>query len=255
MARRRRTSSRWRGPVTRGYRQRPRSTQGPGTQVTTPGSPGVRTATVQPYLAAQDMFNRAEFQAARDRALADWDHQLAERQAQATYDLRENERSAVRGRASTNDVNAARGLFQSSLRDAALIDVDTNELIQRETIQRGLDLMRQRAERERAIWQQQEQSYDAAEAQRMIENAQASMEGVPEYVPGQEPTPATTRTVPGAFRPNNVRPSGLPTARRAPRLIRRTPQRTTRTPRRRARTSGFGGGFSGSQVVSYGGMG
>lgn len=216
MARRRtrRTTSRW-TPVKSPAPRLPTRT------VTTPGSPGVRTPTVQPFSTAQDLFSRAEFESRRDTDLADLDYQLAERQAQATYDLRENERSAKIGRSTANDVNAARGLFQSSLRDAALIDVDTNELIQRETIQRGLDLMRQRVERQRGIWRGQEESYNTAEGQRQIENAQSAMEGVPEYVPGREPTPAVTRKVPVI----------VPT-QRAPRVVRRTRQPTTRTRRR-----------------------
>ena len=251
MARKRRTGSRWRGPVktpARGMR-RPPGRRGPGGTVTTPGSPGVLTARVDPYLEAQDMFQRAEFQAARDRSLADLDAQLAEAQANATFNLREVERGAKVGRAGALDANAARGIFHSSLRDAALIDVDTNELIQRETIQRGLDLMRQRADRERAIWSQQEQSYDAAEAQRMIENARAANEGVPLYVPGKEPVAATTRQVPGAMRPTGMRQSGLPSAKRPPKLVARRRQPTTRTPRRpAARRSSW----QGSGVVGYG---
>jgi hypothetical protein len=100
------------------------------------GSPGASTSqpgdkpSTDPFWTPDQQQGKADYEFNRDNSLTDLQAQLKQAQIQHDYAATQNERSAVVNKAASDDNAAARGIFQSSVRDAATNDIEAQKALQ-----------------------------------------------------------------------------------------------------------------------------
>ncbi len=81
-------------------------------------------ATVQPFATADDMLAVNDWLTNFTTQMEDIDFGIGQLETDTKYQKGQNDRQAVENRSASDDAMAARGVFSSSLRDAAVMDVE-----------------------------------------------------------------------------------------------------------------------------------
>lgn len=95
------------------------------------GTAGVANEAVNPFETADNMMERLGYESGRDLAFADLDAQLGQAKVERDYQLSQNEDAFNKNTAMSTDEMIGRGLFASSVKDAALYDLEATRAVQR----------------------------------------------------------------------------------------------------------------------------
>lgn len=158
---------------------------------TTPGTPGQKSPVIDPFMNADDMQSADEARAQLAATLAQQDYELSDLATSTEADKAAIDRQHPYDRRDASDEAAARGLFQSSIRDAELWDIDATAAIRKNLLDVGLSTKRIQSQNAKTAAQAAYDTFQANMHQKMVENAQAASENLPEYL--VNPTDATTR--------------------------------------------------------------
>lgn len=99
-----------------------------GNASTAPGAPPAPH--VDPFFTSEDLLQISQFTTDLRTKMADIDRELADLGAQTTLDKTNNEKGAKESTAESTDSMISRGLFQSSVKDAALYDIEATRKLQ-----------------------------------------------------------------------------------------------------------------------------
>lgn len=105
-----------------------------------PAVAGVKSPDVQPFQRPEDQMNVSDRQAAMREAMFGIDNQLEQMRAQTQYDTGQIDKSAKYASRDTNDAMAARGLSQSSIKDAEIFDIEATARTRKEFLNSQLAL-------------------------------------------------------------------------------------------------------------------
>lgn len=161
-----------------------------------PGAAGERTAPVPPYMTGPDIINYGDAFKSHEDQIAQSDKDLGDIKAWAQTALFNIGRNYLQGTDNTQNDAAARGLFQSSIKDGALADLGATKASMTSDVNTRVDnaqLFRDSAvKRINDWWSNFQEGMNNIKAS----NAAAAGADAPPYVAGQEPTSATF-TAPG----------------------------------------------------------
>lgn len=176
------------------------------------GTPGVENPPVQPFLTAGDMSEIADRNAGWDQMLADIESSLSRLTAETNFTVSELEKERVQDLSQSADEMAGRGLFQSSIKDADLYDIEATARLRKDFVDTQLKTARLDAQNQRQIIQDNRDAFSSAINQRMTENAQGVQADQPIWK--QEPTeghwqPQTLPPPPKPPRPASLGPTAV----------------------------------------------
>lgn len=144
------------------------------------GSKGIRNATITPFMTADDMLSAGEAREKYAGTLNDLDYALSEMRSSSAFDRAQSYKDQTAASARADSSAAGRGLFNSSIRDAALYDVDATAAVQRNELDRKLDTAALDTQRQKLAAQSAWSSFQSAMNRKMVENAvEATPEGGP----------------------------------------------------------------------------
>lgn len=162
-------------------------------RIVTPATPGTRTPTIQPFMKSDDMMALQEARSKMADTIANLDYDLDTEASENEYERSEIDRSAIMGRSSVNDDMASRGLFNSSVRDAELYDIDATAGIRKNFLDRTFDTLMMDTQRRKLAAQSALTEFQHSMNQKMIENAREASEGMEEWL--VKPTEETTEKI------------------------------------------------------------
>lgn len=167
---------------------------------------GVKNPTLDPFMNSEDMLRADEARASRDETLHNLDYALEELRSSNEYERTQIADRVREDKASTNASSAARGMFASSARDASLYDVDATAAVQRNILDRQLDVATLDAQRQKTLASQAFDAFQNTMAKKMVENAQAASpdQGLWATAPQAASTQKHKLDLPGV----NVKPKG-----------------------------------------------
>lgn len=126
---------------------------------------------VNPFLNADDLASVAQFNFDDTSARADIDKAIAELTSQTAVDKKQVDDSALRSSVGTTDDMIARGLFQSSIKDASLADIEKNRATQQGQLDTRLRLATADAATRKKALDDKKAAFDNAMALKAVENA------------------------------------------------------------------------------------
>lgn len=138
-----------------------------------PGSPGVPTPPVQPFLTADDMMQLANAIHDFEINVHDIDSQLQTQKFNNEFDKTQIEDARKKGLSATDDSMIARGLFQSSIRDAELFDIEASARLRKNFLDDGLRIATTQAEQKKRMMQSSLDDFKRAMDVKKVENAAA----------------------------------------------------------------------------------
>lgn len=137
----------------------------------TPGTPGVRTPTIDPFMNDQDIKDNAEAGtqlfntvATLDKALADMANDNMLKKVQINDQQRADSQSA-------DESAAARGLFHSSIRDGDLFDIDATAALRKAELDTQLNTLSIENNRQKDVALGAWREFQDTLGQKMVENA------------------------------------------------------------------------------------
>jgi hypothetical protein len=142
-------------------------------------APSNLTPTIMPFLSAEDLINLAQFSGANESTLAQIDAALAQQQTDTAYQKKQLDKDALKATTNTQDQMAARGLFQSSIKDAALYDIEGQKTMRQGLLDDQLHNAQLSASRQKQIIQDSIARMNAAMSLRAVENAGNASQGAP----------------------------------------------------------------------------
>lgn len=145
------------------------------------------TPTIMPFLTADDLMTLNQFQTGNETSIAQIDAALAQQATDTAFQKTELDRSARKGSSETADQMAARGLFQSSIKDAALYDISAQKTIRQNLLDDQLHNAQLSAQRQKQIIQASIARMNAAMNAKGVERAAEQSAGTPDTI-----TPAGT---------------------------------------------------------------
>lgn len=197
-----------RGTVTTPFGSTPIGAAGPPPAQSSTTPAPAPDPSVAPFLTAEDMAAINEFTTDLGLQLADLDAQLGSLESQTTYQKEQVARESVQQTAATQDNAAARGVFQSSIKDAAIYDIEAQKTLQQKFLDDQLTRTRLDAGTRKRILQDSKTQFDTAMVAKKVENARAIAATLP---PAQAATPApkpvtSPKPAAGAVKPGQVDP-------------------------------------------------
>lgn len=96
-----------------------------------PGKAGVANPTTTPFENADNLMERLGYESGRDLAFAELDSQLGQSKIERDYQLSQTDDAFNKNSAQNTDEMIGRGLFASSVKDAALYDLEATRAVQR----------------------------------------------------------------------------------------------------------------------------
>lgn len=207
-----------------------------------PAAAAQPTASAQPAAAAQPARERtkpfltADDQAQFDGMIQEWlaklqdiDSQLAQMTSDTTYQKTQGNKAATANKAQASDDAAARGLFQSSIRDAALYDIEAQRTLQQKFLDDRLTAAHTDASNKKHWFNTEFKPWvEGIKAQKGAENANAVEATLP-----PPPEPPGAAPAPGA-----------PKAGEQPKTTGSKPQPTLKAGNPFARPGGYGANYS-----------
>ena len=137
-----------------------------------PGSAGELAPTTDPFLTADDLEERAATENEYNQNLAALDYALENLRIDTESGKVDVENARVAGLKSTNDDAAARGIFNSSIRDANLFDVESTAAVNRSLLDRRFDAQVLANQTQKLAYDQAWQDFQSAQNRKAVENAQ-----------------------------------------------------------------------------------
>lgn len=128
---------------------------------------------VDPFLTPEAIMAATQFLGGLDMQGLQLDRGLRDMETETTYQQGELDRAFTQRSASANDDAAARGVFQSSLRDASLDDLRRTREVQSNLLRDRLETARLDTERQKGNLEQQRLGYGGALTTQSTENAKA----------------------------------------------------------------------------------
>lgn len=177
--------------------------------------PGKKSPVIEPFLTGEDLERQGEAQSDLEGTLFDVDKDLADRGVQTTFEQGQIEGGRKAARSSAQFDFAARGLQQSSLRDAELFDIDATAGIRRAFLGDQLATATLRAQTQKDAATNAFTRFQQAQNRRAVENAQEANTGLPVFIRKPSVTKTKLQLPPwvrqGRFGPGpqgRVRPRG-----------------------------------------------
>lgn len=166
-----------------------------------PAAPGLPM--VDPFLSGADLTEVANFNFEDTSARADIDRALADLAAQTGYDKRNVEDTALRNKVGTTDDMIARGLFQSSIKDGAVADIEKNRVLQQGQLDDRLRIATTDADARKKALDARAAAFQSALAARAVENARTANDAnaAAAPAPAAPPAPASAAAAPKPYKP------------------------------------------------------
>ncbi len=191
------------GPMSVKKQQPTGAKMGPKTQVTgqaapaagaqaaagaAPGAPAPSPAVIDPFLRPEDLQALADFNFETGNALADIDRGLADLGTQTAYDRVNTDKAAKQGTSDATDSAISRGLFQSSIKDATLYDIEGQRVRSQQLFTDRQNNATLDADRRKALLRQAQDALAERMRQQAVANARevsaAQAVAVPTAAPG-----------------------------------------------------------------------
>lgn len=167
---------------------------------------------ISPFLNADDLTALANFNADFATKLGDIDKSLGDLGADTSYQKTQTDTTAKENTAGTQDAMIARGLFQSSVKDAALYDIEAQRTLQQGYLDDRLTRATLDAGTQKKALGDWKTAFDTAQNVKAVQNAQA----IPPNT-ATTPTPnAWSAPKPKAAAPVAVSQSAQPTTKSSP---------------------------------------
>lgn len=155
-----------------------------------PAAPPPAPKPIEPFFSADDLSSLAQFTQSFETQMADLDRAFGDLKVQTTYEKTNVDREAKQGTASATDQMIARGLFQSSIKDAALIDIEAQRQLQQKFLDDRLVTAELDTSRKKKILQDGKTGFENALNLKAVENAaQVSAAQAPPPAPAGEAPP------------------------------------------------------------------
>jgi hypothetical protein len=174
-----------------------------------PGTPGVPNPTIQPFMTPDDLMEQLSFDQTRDERFRESDAAVATAKADRDYNLHQLHENFLKSTANTTDEMIGRGLFQSSIKDAALYDLEAQRAIQDRYLNEAFRNQEIAAQSVKDAYLGEggyNQRFQSALNQRMVQNAQ----GLNDEREPWKVAPTAGRWVPGPKAPTKSGPQGSP---------------------------------------------
>lgn len=146
-------------------------------------TPVVTPPPIAPFLTADDILQVANLNFNSANSEADVNRQLSDLTTDTKYAKTQNEDVARKNTAAAAENAAARGIFQSSIKDAALYDIAAQKAIRQGQLDDHLHTAQVDADRRKQLIRAQLEAAAAAMQQRAVENAAAANANQPAPVP------------------------------------------------------------------------
>ena len=137
----------------------------------TPADPGVKAPVIPPFLKGEDMISVSEAEAKLSGELQNLDYALENLRLDTSKQKADIARQRRIDLNDANEAAAARGLFRSSIRDADLFDVEAAAAVNRNLLDRALDVASLDTQRQKVAAQGAYDSFMSGIRQKMVENA------------------------------------------------------------------------------------
>lgn len=157
------TIDEWRKKVSAGQ-----ATPGP---IWNPGTPGVATPPVDPFHTPDENIDSANAQRDYELALQDIDNNLFNMSHEGKFQKQAADKAAKENAAAANDAAIARGLFQSSIRDAELADITATNALRKRYLDDQLAIADTQALGRKKTLQSNFESFLSAMRQKAAQNA------------------------------------------------------------------------------------
>lgn len=172
-----------------------------------PGSAGVHTPVIQPFKMAGDMMQTSDENFNLEQGLANLDTEFSNLKTNTDYEKTQVNKSEVNAKNTTVDNMIARGLGQSSIRDGEIYDIQATASMRRNFLDTTLGTAEIALGTNKARLQKRHDDIMTAMAAKEVENAQNANAGMPDYVPGQEPTDGYFAPNPAMAAPTSTSPA------------------------------------------------
>ena len=136
-----------------------------------PGGAPVKPADVNPFFTPQDLQSINDFNTRYAIDLANIDFELGNLQSDTTYQKGNNDKQARENTAQAADQMAARGLFQSSVKDAALYDIEASRSLANKFLDDKLTAATLNAGTQKKILGDSKKRFDEAINSQGVQNA------------------------------------------------------------------------------------
>ncbi len=140
--------------------------------------PTSQPMTLQPFLSADDMLALTSFRSDTDLQLHEIDKQLGELAIDTNYQRQQTARNYKKDAAATDDDAAGRGIFRSSIRDAALDDLKKIRTTNTKLLDDRMSMANANANTAKGILARRAQEQQLALAQKQRENAQQAQDAI-----------------------------------------------------------------------------
>ncbi len=183
-----------------------------GASAATAAPPGARPAApINPFLTADDLASIVNFNFGNASTLADVDKGMADLKTNTDFQRTDTNKRAVQGTVDTTDQMIGRGLFRSSIKDAALYDIEATRTLQNKFFDDQLTNASLDADRRKKGIADADAAFKSAMNLKAVENAAAASANQPVSVPDAAAAPAPGAPAPAAaaaVKPNNVVKNG-----------------------------------------------
>jgi hypothetical protein len=217
---RRKTASlaRKRKPGGKGHPQRPKPGLNPGAppraNFPTGAPPPQKPALVNAFATADDMAAVNDWLTNFTTQLEDLDYANTQLTLDTGYQKQQNNQAAVENRSAADEAMAARGVFSSSLRDAAVLDIEATRALNNTYLDNKLNAAVTAGAARKGTLATAKTKFDAAMAAKYAENAKnvndqsmdAYASAIANYKPPTPPTHVAPGPEPGARPPRPQRP-------------------------------------------------
>lgn len=153
------------------------------------------TPSIQPFFNPTDTMNGIDRESATKNALWDIDKQVADLRAQTGFELQQTEKGRKQNAGAATDNMAARGLSQSSIKDAELFDIEATARMRKDFLNSQLARAETDAGTRKTQINDEWTRWQEAMGNQAVENARQAMEGVPATTQTQGSRAAAYTTV------------------------------------------------------------
>jgi hypothetical protein len=151
---------------------------------------------IQPFLRPEDLQALNDFQFTSANSLADVDKGLADLTTQTNYNRQQTDLGAKKSSSDATDNAIARGLFQSSIKDATLYDIEGQRARQQQLYTDQLNNATLDAQRRKTIVTQAQEALQNRLNDQAVENARQL--SAQQSVPAPPPDPGAPPPAPAA---------------------------------------------------------
>ena len=153
-------------------------------------------APVAPFLTPEQLMAFGQQEWNFDDQIKQIQQQLDQTRANTTYELTQVEKGRQQSAANAVDSSIARGLYQSSIKDGDLYDIEASARLRRDFLQTQLNLAQMAAQSRIDGINQARTSFEAANNQQMVQNAQGVNDQMPAPAPPAQTAPGSAQTQP-----------------------------------------------------------